>query len=81
MELTLDTEGRIQLPEVLRQQLGLTTTSVLNVVITAQGLLLTEKRGEPVVQEGTLLLTNGDIEEEQSDLLQYLRQERLAKFQ
>lgn len=68
MELNIDKFGRVVLPKVIRDELGLKPGEALNVRRTEQGIVLEPVREKPALlkKEGVLVHTGkacGDLEE------------------
>jgi AbrB family looped-hinge helix DNA binding protein len=65
MEVTLDEDGRISVPELLRKKLGLEAGAQLSLEVEGETLLLTPTSKRSVVQERDgLLISTADVDPE-----------------
>lgn len=80
MKATLDDLGRIALPQKVRDDLGLTTGTVLKIEEKENRIVLTPVLDEEalVIEDGVLLFT-GEVEGDPDLVLQQDREERSRK--
>lgn len=81
MEATLDKFGRLVIPKLVREKLGLGPGSVLEIQQQDSGILLEPRRPEPdLVRENGLLVYTGEIDESASIDLERHRSGRLEEL-
>lgn len=80
MEATLDKFGRIVIPKAVRDHLGLTPGSVLDIKGDAEEIVLRPLRAEPdlIDKDGVLVFT-GKAEENLERAVERQRQERMRR--
>jgi AbrB family looped-hinge helix DNA binding protein len=87
MEVQIDDYGRIVIPKEVRERLGITSGSALEIRVeadeeTGESITLEPKRQKPPLQnEGELLVHTGDLTEDDFDIVEQIRSSRRERAQ
>ena len=78
MTLVLDQNGKLELPEAVRQALHLEPGSRLYAQIEGEKLVLTSTKPAELKRVGKLLMWTGDVDSSLDETLEIVRLERIS---
>lgn len=79
MTLTLDQNGKLELPKAIKEALHLESGSQLYAQIEGEKLVLTNAKPAELKRIGKLLMWTGEIDSSLPDALEVMRSERIGQ--